>query len=132
MCRCHLRALKPTRGASQASAEGLTEGHIAAQFTELQWPSAFRVFASTLEWIDTAPNISLHQPAAATTYHLSVSRHLTTTVSRAAGTASGLPRATGGRRRQVDKRVLNRDVCVACPCGRASQSCPLSAPSSLV
>jgi hypothetical protein len=70
------------RRALQASAEGFTEGRIAAQFTKPQWPSAFRAFASTLERIDTAPNISLHQPAAATTYTLSVSRHLTTTVSR--------------------------------------------------
>jgi hypothetical protein len=76
MCRSRLTALRPTRRALQASAEGLTEGHIAGQFTEPQW----------LEWVDsaldTAPNISLHQPTAATTYTLSVSRPLTTTVSR--------------------------------------------------
>ncbi len=36
---------------------------------------------STWERIDTAPHISLHLRAAATTYHLSISRHLTTTVS---------------------------------------------------
>ena len=117
MCRCHLTALRPTRRALQASAEGFTEGHIAAQFTEPQWPSAFRAFASTLEWIDTAPNISLHQPAAATTYHLSVSRHLIATVSRVRSAlaesilrpsdrdrvaASIRPRNSAPRRRAVD------------------------------
>ena len=34
-----------------------------------------------MEWIDTAPHISLHLRVPATTYHLSVSRHLTATVS---------------------------------------------------
>ena len=76
MCRCHFAALRPTRRTLQASAEGFTEGHIAAQFTGLHHPSAFRAVASTLQRIDTAPNISLHQPAVATTCHLSVSRHL--------------------------------------------------------
>ena len=38
-----------------------------------------------LERIDTAPNISLHLPRAATTYNPVVSRHLTTTVSRVRG-----------------------------------------------
>src|SRR2546423_13252394 len=81
MCRCRLTALRPPRRALGASAEG-TEGHIAALFTEPQWPSPFRAFASTLEGIDTAPNIFLHLLAAAITYHLSVLRHLTATVSR--------------------------------------------------
>ena len=44
--------------------------------------ATIRAIASTLEWIDTAPNISLHLPLAATTYNLSVTRHLTATVSR--------------------------------------------------
>src|SRR6476620_6265862 len=81
MWRCHLTALKPTGRELQASAEGFTEGHTAAQFTERWCSATFRAIPSTLEWIDTAPHISLHLPVAATTYNLSVTRHLTTTVS---------------------------------------------------
>ena len=65
----------------QASAEGFTEGHTAAQFSERRCSATFRAIPSTLERIDTAPHISRHLPVAATTYHLSVSRHLTATVS---------------------------------------------------
>ena len=82
MCRCHFTALRPTRRELQASAEGFTEGHIAAQFTERRCSATIRAIPSTLEWIDTAPHISLHLPLAATTYNLSVTRHLTATVSR--------------------------------------------------
>ena len=81
MCRCHLTALRPTGRELRASAEGFTEGHTAAQFTERWCFVTIRAIPSTLEWVDTAPNISLHLPVAATTYNLSVTRHLTTTVS---------------------------------------------------
>ena len=80
MCRCHFTALRPTRRELQASAEGFTEGHIAAQFTERRCSATIRAIPSTLEWIDTAPHISLHLPLAATTYNLSVTRHLTANV----------------------------------------------------
>ena len=121
MCRCHLAALRPTRRALQASAEEFTEGHIAAQFTEPQQPSAIRAVASTLQRIDTAPNISLHQPAVATTCHLSVSRHLTATVSRVRSAWLPPPSRTGlepvgrchrgrGRRDTSPSRSLVRSV----------------------
>ena len=53
--------------------------------------------------LDTAPSISLHQPDTATTYHLTVTRHLIATVSRvrsapAAGTTALLPKAEVHRR----------------------------------
>src|SRR6478672_8174568 len=89
MCRCHFTALRPTRRELQASAEGFTEGRIAAQFTERRCSATIRVIPSTLEWIDTAPHISLHLPLAATTYNLSVTRHLTATVSVRSASAAG-------------------------------------------
>jgi hypothetical protein len=79
---CRSTELRPPRRELQASAEGFPEGHIAAQFTEPWCSATFRAIPSTLERIDTTPHISLHQPEAATTYRLTVSRHLTTTVSR--------------------------------------------------
>ena len=82
MCRSRLIALRPEpRRELQASAEGFTEEHIAAQFSEPWCSATFRVIPSTWERIDTAPHISLHLPPPATTYHLAISRHLTTTVS---------------------------------------------------
>ena len=81
-CRSRLTALRPEpRRELQASAEGFTQEHIAAQFSEPWCSATFRAIPSTWERIDTAPHISLHLRAAATTYHLSISRHLTTTVS---------------------------------------------------
>ena len=87
MCCSRLTALRPEQGDRsprrelQASAEGFTEGHTAAQFSERRCSATFRAIPSTLERIDTAPPISRHLPAAATTYHLGVTRHLTATVS---------------------------------------------------
>jgi hypothetical protein len=98
MCRCHLTALKPTRRELQVSAEGFTEGDTAAQFTERWCSATFRAIPSTLERIDTAPHISLHLPVAATTYNLSVSRHLTTTVSVRSASAAASRRLKRPRR----------------------------------
>src|SRR5258705_2815705 len=82
MCRSRLTALRPEpRRELQASAEGFTQEHIAAQFSEPWCSATARAIPSTWERIDTAPHISLHLRAAATTCHLSISRHLTTTVS---------------------------------------------------
>src|SRR3954465_6776454 len=82
MCRSRSTALRPEpRRELQVSAEAFTEGHIAAQFSEPWCSATFRAIPSTWERIDTAPHISLHLRAAATTYHLSISRYLTTTVS---------------------------------------------------
>ena len=73
-----------------------------------------RAIPSTLEWIDTAPHISHHLPVAATTYSLSVTHHLTTTVSvRSASAAASrrLKRSRGAKRtrraRSESGRVVN-------------------------
>ena len=82
MCRSRLTALRPEpRRELQAPVEGFTQEHIAAQFTEPWCSATIRAIPSMWARIDIAPHISLHPPAAATTYHLSITRHLTTTVS---------------------------------------------------
>ena len=53
----------------------------AAQFSERRCSATIRAIPSTLERIDTAPPISRHLPAAATTCRLGVTRHPTTTAS---------------------------------------------------